>query len=271
MIDYYMRVSAVLLPHIRRRPLTLKRYPNGVDAEFFYEKQCPTYRPAWMATCPIPSRAVSGKTINYCIADDLASLIWVANLASIELHPLLACCEHLERPTAVAFDLDPGSPAGLVDCCRVGLWVKEVLDGLGMRSFAKTSGSKGLQVYVPLNRPHTYDDTKPFARTIAHLLQTEHPDRVVERMDKSLRKGKVLIDWSQNDLSKSTVSVYSLRAQSHPTVSAPISWLEVEQALNNKHPEHLRFEAPSVLQRIEQLGDLFEPVRTLKQRLPRIR
>jgi bifunctional non-homologous end joining protein LigD len=270
MIDYYMRVSAVLLPHLQRRPLTLKRYPNGVDGEFFYEKQCPRYRPPWMATCPISSRSVSGKIINYCVADDLPSLVWVVNLASIELHPLLACCPRIDRPTALAFDLDPGPPAGLLDCCRVGLWVKEVLDGLGLRSFPKTSGSKGLQVYVPLNGAHTYNDTKPFARSIARLLESEHPDRVVERMDKSLRKGKVLIDWSQNDLSKSTVSVYSLRAQTHPTVSTPASWIEVQQALNSKHPEHLRFDAPSVLQRIEQLGDLFAPVRTLKQRLPQI-
>jgi bifunctional non-homologous end joining protein LigD len=270
MIDYYMRISTLLLPHLSRRPLTLKRYPDGVIAEFFYEKQCPTYRPAWLATCPIPSRSISGKVINYCVVDDLPSLVWVANLASIELHPLLACCPHTDRPTALAFDLDPGPPAGLLDCCRVGLWVKDVLDRLSLRSFPKTSGSKGLQVYVPLNTAHTYDDTKPFARTIARFLEREHPDQVVERMDKSLRKGKVLIDWSQNDLSKSTVSVYSLRAQIHPTVSTPASWLEVQQALNTKHPEHLQFEAPGVLRRIEQLGDLFAPVRTLRQRLPRI-
>jgi bifunctional non-homologous end joining protein LigD len=268
MIDYYTRVANVAVPHLRGRPLTLKRYPNGVDAKFFYEKQCPSHRPRWIETCSIASRTTAGKTITYCVANDLASLVWVANLASIELHPMLARSANIDRPTMVAFDLDPGEPAGLIDCCQVGLWVREVLDDLGLRSFPKTSGSKGLQIYVPLNASVTYDDTKPFAHAIATLLREQYPDRVVERMSKSLRTGKVLVDWSQNDPNKTTVSAYSLRARDRPTVSTPVTWDEVERALDEDDPDVLHFEAPDVLDRVERLGDLFEPVRTLRQKLP---
>jgi bifunctional non-homologous end joining protein LigD len=270
MIDYYRRISAELLPHLQKRPLTLKRYPDGVDAEFFYEKRCPSHRPPWIATCPVPRRGAPGKPIDYCLVGDLPSLVWVANLASIELHSLLACCPHIDHPTMVVFDLDPGPPADLVDCCQVGLWVRDVLDELGLRSFPKSSGSKGLQLYVPLNTPHSYADTKPFARSIARLLAERYPDRVVERMDKSLRAGKVLVDWSQNDASKSTVCAYSLRAGERPTVSAPVMWQEVERALHDDDPALVRFEAADVIERVRRLGDLFEPVRSLQQELPRL-
>jgi bifunctional non-homologous end joining protein LigD len=270
MIDYYRRISGQLLAHLQERPLTLKRYPDGVDADFFYEKRCPSYRPPWIATCPVPRRGAPGKPIDYCIVGDLPSLLWVANLASIELHSLLACCPHIDHPTLVVFDLDPGPPADLVDCCQVGLWVREVLDELGLRLFPKSSGSKGLQLYVPLNTPHSYADTKPFARSIAGLLAERYPDRVVERMDKSLRAGKVLVDWSQNDASKSTVCAYSLRARVRPTVSTPVTWQEVERAVHDHDPALVRFEAADVIERVRRLGDLCEPVRSLQQELPRL-
>jgi bifunctional non-homologous end joining protein LigD len=268
MIDYYAKIGETLLPHLQGRPLTLKRYPNGVAESFFYEKQCPSHRPDWVSTCPIGSRGVTGKTINYCLANDLPTLIWVANLASIELHPLLALGGKVDHPTMVAFDLDPGAPADLIDCCEVGLWVKDVLDGLGLQSFPKTSGSKGLQLYVPLNTPHTYDQTKPFAHAIARLLEKQHPDRVVERMEKELRGGKVLIDWSQNHITKTTICVYSLRARPRPTVSTPVTWDEVAAALDARDPSLLTFEAPAVLDRVKTQGDLFRPVLELEQHLP---
>lgn len=270
MIDYYRRISGPLLPHLRDRPLTLKRYPDGVDADFFYEKQCPSHRPRWLATCRIPRRGTTGEPIDHCVVDDLPSLVWVANLASIELHPMLACCRHIDHPTVVVFDLDLGPPADLVDCCRVGLWVRDVLDELGLRSFPKSSGSKGLQIYVPLNTPHAYTDTKPFARRVAHVLAERRPDRIVERMEKSLRTGKVLIDWSQNDAHKTTVVAYSLRARERPTVSAPVTWQEVEQALGDDDAGLLRFEASDMIERVQRHGDLFAPVRSLRQELPRV-
>jgi bifunctional non-homologous end joining protein LigD len=265
MIDYYVRVAPALLPHLRGRPLTLKRYPNGVAESFFYEKQCPSHRPEWVHVQPIPSER--SKVINYCTADDLPTLVWVANLASIELHPLLARGDRVDQPTMIAFDLDPGPPADVVDCCRVGLWLREVLADLGLEAFPKTSGSKGLQVYVPLNRPYTYDDTKPFAHALARLLEKQHPEAVVERMDKGLRKGKVLIDWSQNHGTKTTVCVYSLRARPRPTVSTPVTWDEVAACAEAGDAGVLSFEADAVLARVAAQGDLFAPVLELEQRL----
>jgi bifunctional non-homologous end joining protein LigD len=276
-IDYYVRVSSTLLPHLRRRPLTLKRYPNGVDAGFFYEKQCPSHRPDWVHTVSIPSERSKGKAVNYCTAEDLPTLAWLANLAAIELHPLLARADGGEsahdavnHPTMVAFDLDPGPPADVVTCAEVACLLREILDGLGLASFPKTSGSKGLQVYVPLNSPHTYDDTKPFAHAIARLLEKHHPDLALEKMDKSLRKGKVLIDWSQNHITKTTICAYSLRARSQPTVSTPLSWQEVESGRGKDGARRLHFEANEVIERLDQSGDLFAPVLELEQHLPRI-
>jgi bifunctional non-homologous end joining protein LigD len=268
MVDYYVRVAPVLLPHLRRRPLTLKRYPNGVDDKFFYEKNCPSHRPEWVETIPMGSRGDAGKTIEYCAADDLPTLVWVANLASIELHPLLACAADLRVPTAIAFDLDPGPPADVVTCCEVGVLVRDVLAELGLRSFPKTSGSKGLQVYVPLHGDRTYEHTKPFAHAVARLLEKRHPDLVVERMDKSIRGGKVLIDWSQNHPTKTTICVYSLRARERPWVSTPVTWDEVERTLESGDAETLRFETADVLARVEAHGDLFAPVLDLHQELP---
>jgi bifunctional non-homologous end joining protein LigD len=266
-IDYYIRVAPVLLPHLRDRPLTLKRYPEGVNGFFFYEKQCPAHRPRWIKTTKVASRRKAGH-IDYCVMNDLAALVWVANLADLELHTFLHRAPAIERPTMMAFDLDPGPPADIVLCCRVGLWLKEIFDALKLQSFAKTSGSKGLQVYVPLNTAVTYDETKSFALTLAQRLEREHPDHVVSKMQKSLRKGKVLVDWSQNDEHKTTICVYSLRAKERPTISTPVAWDEVEAALDKNNP--LVFETEAVLKRVEKLGDLFEPVLKLKQKLPKL-
>ena len=268
-IDYYIRVADVLLPHLKNRPITLKRYPDGVEGFFFYEKRCPTHRPSWMKT----TKVTGGRAgdIDYCVMNDLPALIWAANLADLELHTFLHKAPAISRPTTIAFDLDPGPPADIVLCCQVGLWVKALFDKLGLKSFAKTSGSKGLQVYVPLNTPVTYDQTKEFAKAVAQVLEAQFPDAVVSKMLKSLRVGKVLVDWSQNDEHKTTVNVYSLRAKEHPTVSTPVTWDEVEATLKKKDKALLTFETEDVFKRIEKHGDLFAPVLQLKQKLPPIR
>jgi bifunctional non-homologous end joining protein LigD len=267
-IDYYIRIAPVLLPHLRRRPITLKRYPDGVEGFFFYEKQCPSHRPKWIKTTPVASLRRTEKRIDYCVIDTLPALVWAANLADLELHTFLHRAPAITRPAAVAFDLDPGPPAGIAACCQVALWLKAALGEARLESFAKTSGSKGLQIFVPLNTAVTYEQTKAFAHGLAERLEREHPDAVVSRMPKALRQGKVLIDWSQNDIHKTTVSAYSLRAMPRPMVSTPVEWAEVEHCLRRKAPERLRFESSAVLRRVEKNGDLFAPVLTLKQRLP---
>lgn len=267
-IDYYIRIAPVLLPHLRDRPITLKRYPDGVDCFFFYEKQCPAHRPKWVKTATVPSERREEKRIDYCVMNDLPALVWAANLADLELHTFLHRAPAIARPNALAFDLDPGAPADIVLCCRVALWLKSVFDALGLKSFPKTSGSKGLQIFVPLNTPTTYTKTKPFAHALAERLEREHPDVIVSRMQKSLRKGKVLIDWSQNDDHKTTVSAYSLRAKSEPTVSMPVTWKEVEACWKSKAAKRLVFTSEAALARVAKLGDLFAPVLKLKQRLP---
>jgi bifunctional non-homologous end joining protein LigD len=266
-VDYYARIAPVLLPHLRDRPLTLKRYPEGVDGLFFYEKRCPHHRPEWIRTAPIWSEG-NQEHIRYCIVDDLASLVWVASIADLELHTPLALARAFERPTALAFDLDPGPPADIVGCCDVALLLRRLMGRLGLEAFPKTSGSKGLQVYVPLNGPASYHETKTFAHAVARLLERAHPGRVVERMLKSLRAGKVLVDWSQNDRNKTTVCVYSLRARPRPTVSTPVRWAEVERAARSRRPDGLVFEARDVLARVDKVGDLFAPVLSMRQRLP---
>jgi bifunctional non-homologous end joining protein LigD len=262
-IDYYTRIAPVLLPHLRDRPLTLKRYPNGVEGGHFYEKQCPSHRPDWVRSEPVE---LSSKTIHFCICDDLPTLVWLANLADLELHPSLSKVPKVERPTLMAFDLDPGPGTGLRECCEVALILRDALGRLGLECFPKTSGSKGIQVYVPLNTGDVdYDNgTKRLSNALARHLESEHPKLVVSSQKKDLRKSKVLIDWSQNDEHKTTVSVYSLRARERPTVSAPLSWDEVEAG----DPDALVFEADDVLARVEEHGDLFEPVAELEQRLP---
>jgi bifunctional non-homologous end joining protein LigD len=266
-IDYYVRIAPVLLPHLAARPLTLKRYPNGVEGMHFYEKNCPKYRPPWMETAKVWSES-NKRFMDYCVAADLPTLVWLGNLADLELHTSLARAPEIQRPTVIAFDLDPGTPASIVQCCQVALWVREVFAQFGLQAFAKTSGSKGLQVYVPLNTEVTYEHTRPFARATARLLEERHPGQVVSDMKKSLRVNKVFVDWSQNDDFKTTVSVYSLRAREKPTVSTPITWNEVEHCLQQANPELLVFTSDQVLKRVEKMGDLFEPVLKLKQKLP---
>ncbi|HYG21682.1 MAG TPA: non-homologous end-joining DNA ligase [Verrucomicrobiae bacterium] len=265
-IDFYIRISSVLLPHLKNRPLTLKRYPDGVEGGFFYEKRCPPYRPDWVQTAPVWSDK-NDSEIHFCLANDLPSIIWAANLGDLELHTFLAKAKQIDRPTMLVFDLDPGPPANIVQCCEVGLLVKERFDRMGLESFAKTSGSKGLQVYVPLNTAVSYDTTKTFAHNLAQELESQRPELIVSRMEKRLRTGKILVDWSQNDRHKTTVCVYSLRAKEHPTVSTPVTWEEVRSALKKKDPDKLRFTSDEVLRRVEKHGDLFEPVLKLKQKL----
>jgi bifunctional non-homologous end joining protein LigD len=267
-IDYYIRISPVLLPHLKGRPLTLKRYPDGVTGGFFYEKRCPPYRPEWVKTAPVWSDRHESE-IHYCLANDLPSIVWAANLGDLELHTFLARADDIQRPTMMVFDLDPGSPANILQCAEVGLRLKEKFDGLKLQSFPKTSGSKGLQVYVPLNTDVTYDATKQFARSLAEELEREHPGLVVSKMSKSLRPGKVFVDWSQNDDHKTTVCVYSLRAKEQPMVSTPVEWDEVSAALKKKDAERLAFASDEVLQRVEKQGDWFEPILKLKQKLPK--
>jgi len=266
-IDYYVRVAPVLLPHLRDRPLTLKRYPEGAQGPHFYEKRCPRHAPAWIRTEPVWSRA-NDAAIRFCVVDDLASLVWAANLADLELHTYLHHVPAVDRPTALVFDLDPGPPADVLQCCQVALVLRALFDRLGLASFPKTSGSKGMQVYVPLDGATGYDRTKAFARTVAEGLERERPDLVVSSMKKALRAGKVLVDWSQNDAHKTTVCAYSLRARERPTVSTPLRWEEVEAAHRRRDAGRLAFDAPAVLRRVERLGDLFAPVLTLRQGLP---
>jgi bifunctional non-homologous end joining protein LigD len=256
-IDYYTRIAPAVLPHLRDRPLTLKRYPNGVEGQYFYEKRCPSHAPEWV-------RREQVEQIEYCVCDDLSTLVWLANLADLELHPSLSLADDILRPTVMAFDLDPGPGAGLPECCEVAFILRDALAQLKLESFAKTSGSKGIQIYVPLNNEEVdYDHgTKPISKALARHLETQHPKLIVSQQKKELRSGKVLIDWSQNDEHKTTVGVYSLRARERPTVSTPVSWEELEQ------PEALVFEAADVLQRVEQHGDLFAPVAELTQELP---
>jgi bifunctional non-homologous end joining protein LigD len=268
-IDYYVRVSPVLLPHLKQRPITLKRYPDGVEGFFFYEKKCPDHRPDWVKTTKVAK--TEGGEINYCMLNDLPSLVWAANLADLELHTFLHKAPSIHRPTTLAFDLDPGPPADIVLCCKVGLWLKALFDALQMESFAKTSGSKGLQVYVPINSAATYEKTKAFSHAIAEFLESQSPEIVVSNMQKSRRPGKVLVDWSQNDDHKTTINVYSLRAKESPTVSTPVTWDEVESVHRNGKAKDLSFVSKQVLERVKKMGDLFAPVLTLKQKLPALR
>jgi bifunctional non-homologous end joining protein LigD len=268
-VDFYARIAPVLVPHSAGRALTMKRYPGGVDQEYFFEKNAPMHRPDWVKTAPVWSES-NHRTINFILANDLPTLVWIANLASIELHPSLALATDISLPTMIVFDLDPGPPADIVQCAQVGLWIRDIFDHFGLRSFPKTSGSKGMQIYVPLHTKTTYQQTKGFAHAIARLLEQEHPELVVSDMKKAVRTNKVFVDWSQNDEHKTTISVYSLRAREHPTVSTPITWDEVEQTLKKKDSARLVFEANDVLVRVEKMGDIFEPVQKLKQELPEL-
>jgi bifunctional non-homologous end joining protein LigD len=271
-IDYYAKVAPAMVPHLAGRALTLRRFPEGVDdsGAAFFEKRCPKHRPEWVQTARVPAGPNTGE-IDYCVCEDLPTLIWMAQLAAIELHPSLSRAAHLDRPTVLAFDLDPGPPADVLDCCRVALRLRELFGHFEVECFPKTSGSKGLQVYVPLNNgKSTYEETKPLARAIAQLLEKQTPKEVVSKMKKAERKGKVFVDWSQNHETKTTIAVYSLRARERPTASTPVTWKEVERALDKEDADSLVFEAGEVLKRIEKHGDLFAPVLELEQELPEL-
>ena len=267
-IDYYIRVAPVLLPHLKDRPLTMKRYPDGVEGQFFYEKNCPSHRPKWVKTAKVWSEG-NNRMMDYCLAQDLPTLVWAANLADLELHTSLSRKSNVNRPTMMVFDLDPGPPADIVQCCQVGLGLRDLLGKMKLKSFAKTSGSKGLQVYVPLNTAVTYDQTKDLSRALAQHLEREHADLVTSNMSKAVRKGKILVDWSQNDEHKTTICVYSLRAREEPTVSTPVTWDEVANCLKKKKADLLKFRSDKVITRVEKIGDLFEPFEKLKQKLPK--
>jgi bifunctional non-homologous end joining protein LigD len=268
-LDYYARIGPTLVPHLRGRPLTLRRYPDGVDGESFFEKNCPKHRPDWVTTTPVYVGRRGGE-IDFCVCDDLPTLTWLAQLAALELHPSLSLAKDLQRPTMLVFDLDPGKPADVLDCARVALEVRELFGELGLECFVKTSGSKGLQTYVPLNTKTTYEVTKPYARAVAQLLEKRDPKRVTSVMKKEKRRGKVFVDWSQNDDKKTTVAVYSLRAREEPTASTPVEWDEVEAACEADDADLLRFEADEVLERVDEHGDLFAPVLNMKQKLPEL-
>jgi bifunctional non-homologous end joining protein LigD len=257
----------VLLPHLAGRPLTLVRFPDGVNAQRFYEKRCPSHAPEWVKKARVEMGSVGA--IDFCVCDDTPTLVWLGQLAALELHPSLSRARAMQRPTAAVFDLDPGEPATIKDCCRVGLRLRDLFGGLGLECFAKTSGSKGLQVYVPLNgsRTATYERTKSFAHTVAQALEQDDPKRVTSKMKKAERKGRVFIDWSQNDRAKTTVAVYSLRARERPTVSTPVDWEEVSAGARGRRK--LRFQAKDVLRRVTSDGDLFAPVLELRQSLPK--
>ena len=262
-IDYYVRVAEAMLPHLDDRAVTLRRFPDGVDGTTFFEKRCPSHRPEFVDVALGPGDRKGG--IEYCVLNDRPSLAWAANMAALEIHVPMARARDIESPTMVVFDFDPGAPATITECCQVALDVRAVLEGVDLESFPKTSGSKGLQLYVPLNTPHTHDHASEFAHALAQLLEKEHPNRIVSQMTKALRKGKVFIDWSQNSRHKTTVGVYSLRARPTPTVSTPVTWDEVEEGADGAE---LSFTAPDVLDRIEEHGDLFAPVVEMRQELP---
>jgi bifunctional non-homologous end joining protein LigD len=262
-IDYYVRVAPAMLPHVADRGVTLRRYPNGVDEGSFFEKRCPDHRPEWVGTALGPGDRRGG--IGYCVLNDVAALAWSANMAALEIHAPMARAPDIDSPTMVVFDLDPGAPATIVDCCRVALEIREVLGDLDLDVWPKTSGSKGLQLYLPLNSPHSHEHASSFALAVAQLLEKQDPKRVTSVMKKTLRKGRVFVDWSQNSFHKTTVAAYSLRARPEPTVSTPVTWDEVAEGAEG---DGLSFTAPDVLERVADLGDLFAPTAELVQELP---
>jgi len=267
LLDYYVRISRVMLPHLRDRLLHMHRYPEGVTGPRFWQKACPEHRPRWLPTAPVFSRDKNAD-IHYCVVNELAALLWAVNIGSLELHTSLHRAAELDHPTVVALDLDPGEGAGIVQCCEVALWLRDALERVGLRSHPKTSGGKGLQLYVPLNDDDvTYAQTKPFARGLAELFEQRRPDTVVSVMARAARRGRVLIDWSQNTPHKSTVCVYSVRARPRPTVSTPVTWDEVETVVASGDGDSLVFEMADVLERVERHGDLFAGVLTTRQAL----
>lgn len=263
-IDYYARIAPVMLPHLAGRCITFLRHPDGADKPGFFEKRCPKHRPEWVETAIGPGDRRGD--IGYCRLEEPAALVWSANLAALELHVPMALATDLDSPRAVVFDLDPGAPAALRECALIALRAREVLETVGLQAWAKTSGSKGMQMYVPLNVPCTHAAAADFALAVGQVLEREDGARVTTTMAKAVRPGKVFVDWSQNARHKTTIGVYSLRARVRPTVSTPLTWDEVERCADG-HAD-LRFEASDVLARVDELGDLFAPVLTLEQHLP---
>jgi bifunctional non-homologous end joining protein LigD len=266
MLAYYYDVSAALLPHIAERPVTLRRFPNGVEGNTWYQTRCGSNRPEFVDTCVLT--VPGGEPQDYCVVSGRAGLMWAANLSAIELHPLLMRTSDVDTPTMMMFDLDPGEGAGLIECCRVALLLKDALAAIGLRSFAKTSGSLGLHVAVPLNIRATFDETKAFARIVAKALAESTPTLVVDRQAKGVRAGKVLVDWLQNDWRRSTVAPYSLRAGAYPTVSMPLDWGEIRDAVEKRSERDLSFGPRRALERLDREGDAFADVQTLRQELP---
>src|SRR5215218_4139251 len=272
MVDYYAKVAPALVPHLSGRAVTLRRFPEGIEdlGASFYEKRCPKHRPKWVKTAKVQAGPRAG-VIEFCVCDSLPTLIWMAQLAAIELHPSLSKSRAPKRPTALVFDLDPGPPADVVDCSRVALRLRELLTQLNLECFIKTSGSKGMQLYVPLNTKASYEQTRPFGQALAQIVANQDPENILAKMGKKTdRSGKVLIDWYQNNERKTTIAVYSLRARERPTVSTPVTWEEVEAVAESGDGSSLVFEASDVIERIEEHGDLFAPVLLLEQQLPKL-
>ena len=268
-LEYYRKISPFVLHHLRDRALTMKRYPEGVESHFFFEKRCPSHRPAWVKTAEIPQD--DGERMTFCLVNNLETLMWVENLASIELHVPLARAGSPKRPDSMVFDLDPGDQASLMECSRVALTLRDLLSRMGLSSHVKTSGKKGLHVYVPLNRKETtFEDTKTFSKAVAEIMQKHYPDLVTAKMDKKYRKAKVFINWAQNDASKTMICVYSLRAREKPFVSFPLEWKELEKLAGISDPEKLQVITSEAVSRVEKEGDLFQEVLVKEQKLPHL-
>jgi len=268
-LGYYRAIAPFILPHLKDRALTLKRYPEGVEKDFFFEKRCPSHRPAWVKTVEVPQD--KGEPITFCLANDLETLIWTQNLASLELHVPLARGGSPQTPDSMVFDLDPGEPANILDCARVALILRDLLSGLGLMSYVKTSGQKGLHVFVPLNlKEMTFEDTKTFSKTVAEIMQKHYPDLVTAKMAKQERTAKVFINWSQNDASKTMICVYSLRAREKPYVSFPLGWEELENLAGPGDPERLQVVYSEAARRVVEKGDLFQEMLMKEQKLPHL-
>ena len=267
-IDYYVRVAPFILPHLKDRPVTLKRYPDGVTGEAYWEKDAPSFTPEWVETFPVPRHA-GGPDINYVLIQNAATLAWVANAAALELHPFLHRAPEITTPASIVFDLDPGTGADIRTCIQVAFLLRDVMEHLGLKLFPKVSGSKGLQLYIPLNTATSYEVTQPFARSIAQLIEEQNPKLAISEMPKVKRVGKVFIDWSQNADHKTTVGVYSLRAkQQRPFVSMPVTWNELDRARKRNKIDDLYFDPQTALKRLEKIGDLFSPVNEVRQSVP---
>ena len=264
-VDYHARIAPWILPHLAGRCITFRRFPDGTDRDGFFEKRCPAHRPDWLPTAVGPGDRHGG--IDYCRIEEPAAMVWAANLAAIELHAPMALAVDLDTPRTLVFDFDPGPDTAIAECCEVALATRDVLDAVGLVGWCKTSGSKGLQMYVPLNTPDvTHESTADFALAVGQVLERQLPGRVTTVMAKAERTGKIFVDWSQNALHKTTIAPYSLRAREAPTVSTPVTWDEVSACASGGMV--LRFEAADVLHRVHELGDLFEPVLSLEQQLP---